>query len=484
MSPTSEPDAAAPMTLDRAAVLRNAQKLLRIGKLGPAIKLYEQVVRESPEDLQTAASLGNLYVRAGSPEKAMDLFLGIANGLRSRGLHAQAAVAYQRVLAVSDDNEQALLQLAEIASSQNQNAEARAYLTRVEDRRRGRGDSKGAAQILIQIAELDPHDFDARLAAARARQETGDNKGAIADFKRTADDLLEGGRHAEAATVLKEAAQLVPDDAGLAERLFDAYLLAGNFAEARNAARTSAHWKRLATTLIAVDDADALDVLREAASRQPDDLGLQASLARRFVEEGDAVAAAAHLRPEMAEDNPAILLAIAEIQLRGGQADKAVELVRRSVTKDYQMTPDVSALALRASGAVPETAWTLMQLAVDGWAKQSELATAASALEEFVARVPDSTPALIRLVEVAIDGDLPDVASRAQAQLADAYLKSGDAAEALVIIEDLATRERDNPAHIERFRQALLALGESDLEGAITRRLNANLPFGDDGSGF
>jgi tetratricopeptide (TPR) repeat protein len=468
------------MTLDRTAVLRNAQKLLRIGKLAPAIKLYEQVVREAPDDLQTAAMLGNLYVRAGSPQKAVDLFLGIAGGLRSRGLHAQAAVAYQRVLAVADDTEQALLQLAEIASSQNQNAEARAYLTRVEERRRGRGDDKGAAEILIQIAELDPHDFNARLAAARARQQTGDNKGAVADFKRTADDLLEGGRHAEAATVLKEAAQLVPDDAGLAERLFDAYLLAGNFAEARGAA----HWKRLATTLIAVDDADALDVLREAASLQPDDLGLQASLARRFVEEGNAVAAAEHLRPEMAEDDPAILLAIAEIQLRGGHPDKAVELVRRSVTKDHQMTADVSALALRSSGAVPETAWTLMQLAVDGWAKQSELATAASALEEFVARVPDSTPALIRLVEIAIDGDLPEVASRAQAQLADAYLKSGDAAEALVIIEDLATRERDNPAHIERFRQALLALGESDLEGAITRRLNANLPFGDDGSSF
>ena len=85
------------MTLDRTAILRNAQKLLRIGKLDPAIKLYEQVVRETPEDLQTAAKLGNLYVRAGSPEKAMNLFLGIADGLRSRGLHSQASVAYQRV---------------------------------------------------------------------------------------------------------------------------------------------------------------------------------------------------------------------------------------------------------------------------------------------------------------------------------------------------------------------------------------------------
>jgi tetratricopeptide (TPR) repeat protein len=470
------------MTSDRTAVLRNAQKLLRIGKLNPAIKLYEQVVREAPDDLQTAALLGNLYVRAGSPDNAVNLFLGIADGLRSRGLHGQAAVAYQRVLAVAEDNEQALLQLADIASAQNQHVEARTYLTRVEERRRARGDRKGAAEILIQIAELDPQDFDARLAGARARQETGDVKGAVADFQHVADDLLEGGRHAEAATVLKEAVALAPDNAALGERLFDAYLLASNFPEARSAARTAAHWKRLATTLIAVDDADALDVLREAASRQPEDLGLQASLARRFVEEGDAVAAAAHLRPEMAEDNPAILLAIAEIQLRGGHETKAVELVRRSVTKDRDLTADVSALALRASGAVPEIAWTLMQIAVEAWAKQSELPTAASALEEFVARVPESTPALIRLVEVAIDGDLPEVASRAQAQLADVYLKSGAAAEALVIIEDLATRERDNPGHIERFRQALTAMGEPDPEGAITRRLNANLSFGDDDS--
>jgi tetratricopeptide (TPR) repeat protein len=467
------------MTPDRAAVLRNAQKLLRIGKLGPAIQLYEQVVRETPDDLQTAAMLGNLYVRAGSPEKAVKLFLDFAHGLHGRGLHAQAAVAYQRVLAVAEDNEEALLQLADIAASQNQHGDARTYLTRVEDRRRARGDRKGAAQILIQIAELDPQNFDARLAGARARHETGDTKGAIAEFQRAADDLLDAGRHAEAATVLKEAVQLAPEDAVLVERLFDAYLLAGNFTEARGAARTPAQWKRLATTLIAVDDDSALDVLREAASRQPDDLALQASLARRFVEEGDAVAAAAHLRPEMAENDPAILLAIAEIQLRGGQEQKAVELVRRSVMKNHELASDVSALALRAAGSLPESAWTLMQLATDAWAKRSELATAAAALEEFVARVPNSTPALIRLVETAIDGELPEVASRAQAQLADVYLKNGAAVEALVIIEDLATRERDNPTHIERFRQALAALGESDPDGAITRRLNANLPFAD-----
>jgi tetratricopeptide (TPR) repeat protein len=469
---------------DRTVVLRNAQKQLRIGKLDPAIELYEQVVRECPDDLQTAALLGNLYVRANSPERAIKLFLGIAEGFKTKGLSAQAAFAYHRVLAVEADNEQALLQLAEIALSQSQIDEARTYLKRTEERRRARGDQRGAAEILIRLAGLDPQDFDMRLAGARARKELGDIDGAVADFQNVAEDLLQGGRHAEAATVIKEATLLAPDDTVLADRLFDAYLLAGNFAEARSAARTGAHWKRLATTLLAVDDDDALDVLREAVSRQPEDLALQACLARRFVEEGDAVAAAAHLRPEMAENNPAILLSIAEIQLRGGREDEAVQLARRCVAQDSELAGDVSALALRAASAVPDSAWTLMQMAVDVWTNRWEMSTASSALEEFVARVPDSTPALIRLVEVAIDGDLPDVASRAQAQLADVYLKSGAAAEALVIVEDLATRERDNPAHIERFRQALQALGEPDLEGAITKRLNANLPFADDGSSF
>ena len=58
---TLEHDAAAPITPDRAAILRNAQKLLRIGKLEPAIELYEKVVRDSSDDLQTAATLAGRH---------------------------------------------------------------------------------------------------------------------------------------------------------------------------------------------------------------------------------------------------------------------------------------------------------------------------------------------------------------------------------------------------------------------------------------
>ena len=46
----------------------------------------------------------------------------------------------------------------------------------------------------------------------------------------------------------------------------------------------------------------------------------------------------------------------------------------------------------------------------------------------------------------------------AQAQLTDAYLATGQAAEARVIAEDLVAREPWERAHIERFRRALVML--------------------------
>src|SRR3954471_11781127 len=205
-SSVSQPDAAAPMTtFDREAVLRKAEKLLRVGKLELATAQYEQVVRECPDDVATAALLGNLYIRAGTPERAVEHFTQIADGLRTRGLLSQAAVAYRRVLAIANDDEHALLNLADIASSQQNVSEARTHLTAVHERRRARGDLQGAAEIVIQLAGLDPTDFTARLAGACARQELGDVAGAVGDLQRAADDLLEAGRHSEAAAMLKEA---------------------------------------------------------------------------------------------------------------------------------------------------------------------------------------------------------------------------------------------------------------------------------------
>jgi tetratricopeptide (TPR) repeat protein len=65
----------------------------------------------------------------------------------------------------------------------------------------------------------------------------------------------------------------------------------------------------------------------------------------------------------------------------------------------------------------------------------------------------------------------------AQAQLADAYLEVGRGLEARIISEDLVAREPWNRANIERFRRALVMLGEGDPDAIIAERLSGESPF-------
>jgi tetratricopeptide (TPR) repeat protein len=86
-------------------------------------------------------------------------------------------------------------------------------------------------------------------------------------------------------------------------------------------------------------------------------------------------------------------------------------------------------------------------------------------------------PALMKLVEVCVDGGLEATMYTAQAQLADAYLLAGRPNEARVIAEDLVAREPWERANIERFRRALIALGEPDPDSVIADRLSGESPF-------
>ena len=157
------------MAIDRAATLRNAEKLVRQGKVDAAITEYLRVVEDQPRDWNTANLLGDLYVRVGKSDKAVDQFIRIADHLCEQGFLSKGAALYKKVLKLKPDHEHALLQAGEIAAQQGFYADARAHLGAVVERRRANGDARGSAEVRIRIGSLDATDFDARIAAATAR---------------------------------------------------------------------------------------------------------------------------------------------------------------------------------------------------------------------------------------------------------------------------------------------------------------------------
>ena len=118
--------------------------------------------------------------------------------------------------------------------------------------------------------------------------------------------------------------------------------------------------------------------------------------------------------------------------------------------------------------ALPGVSRTACRTGTSPWSLSLQTTVgAASALHEFVTRVPNQIPALMKLVEICVDGGLESTMYMAQAQLADAYLAAGSGAEARVIAEDLVAREPWVRANIDRFRRALIMLGEPNPAAVI-----------------
>ncbi len=428
------------VAIDRPAILRNAEKLLRQGKLEPAIAEYLRVVEDQPRDWNTANILGDLYMRAGHSDKAVEQFARIADGLKSDGFLPKAAALYKKVLKIRPDDEHALLQAGEIAAVQGVLVDARTYLNAVADRRLARDDRHGAAEIRIRLGSLDPADFDARRMAARARVEMGDGPGALRDLKDIAADLAQKGRGADAVEVLREAAELDPDDQDVRSQLFTAHIAVGDLEAAEPFATT------------------------------PDELKI---LGRAYIDRGDMTSATRFLTAETAADDPELLLTIAEARLRSGATDEGLAIVRQLLNQDPARGPAITSLGCDVAAAAPDAGFAVVEMAAETSVIEGDWPSAAAALQEFVTRVHDHIPALMRLVEICFDGSLEATLHTAQWQLADAYLAAGAAAEARVIAEDLMARDPSEPRHVEQLRRALAMLGEEDPDRVIAERLSA-----------
>jgi len=467
--------------IDRALTLRNAEKLIRQGKLDAGIAEYLRIVEDSPGDWNAKNTLGDLYARAGQTEKAIEQFTEIADNLSEEGSSAKAGAIFKKILKLKPDHERALLQVAEILANQKLYADARTHLNTLIELRKAKGDARGALHARVRLGSLDPEDYDARLESARARVEMGDKAGALHDLKEIAAELAaDKGRQAQAIDVLREAATLNPEDEEVKEQLFDIYLAGGELLRAREYATSVDQFRSVASAFEGQGSKEeALETLRSAVALNDADTELKAELARAFVAKGDLETAAQYLTVDTAGDDPELLLTVADIRLRGEAAsvDEGLSIARRLIEQDRTRRDRVAQLGWTIAEHAPEAGFKVVEVAADTAVGENDWGAAAAALQEFVTRVPNHIPALMRLVEICVDGGLEATMYSAQSQLADAYIAAGAATEALFIAEDLVAREPWDNSNIERFRRALELSGEPDPDALIASRLSGESPF-------
>lgn len=463
---------------DREAALKAAEKALKLGKVDAAIAEYVKVVEAQPRDWNSANSLGDLYVRAKQIEKGVQQYTRIADHLAGEGFYPKAQALYKKILKIKPDDEYSMLQSGDLAAKQGTLADAKQFFLQVAERRKGRGDRKGAAEVAIRLGTLDPEDLDARLRAGQLAAEMGDNTVALREFREVAAKLTKQDKHAEALVPLQYAYDIDRSDEAIRSRLFGAYIAGTNPEWARKVAKGADELKEVAAAYDRAGQGDAaLDVLAEVASADPSDLDVRARLALAYVGRGNFEQARTYLSAQTAGTNPALWLTLAEMELRGNRFEEGKAAVVQALAIDREQAQAAVVLGCRLAEANADAGYQPIDAVADAALAENDYAAAAVALHEFTTRVRSHLIALMRLVEICVDGGLEATMYEAQAALADAYLDADRAMEARIISEDLVAREPWNRTNIDRFRRALVMLGESDPDGIISERLSGDSPF-------
>jgi tetratricopeptide (TPR) repeat protein len=467
------------LPIDREAALKKAEKLLRQGKLDGAIAEYVRLIEDQPKDWNSINALGDLYARAGQIENASAQFVRIADHLYGEGFMPKAAALYKKSLKIRQDDEHTLMRLADISTRQGVFVDAKTYYRQIADRRRKKGDQRGADEIVVRIGGVDPSDAEAKMQGARAAKSLDDLQRASELFTEAADAYEKQKRGPEALAALSEALALVPDDATLRGRVLKGMIAQDQIDEATAIARTSAELLTIAGILEQQDKKDAaLGVMIRAAQIDAGNVELRARVVRELVAAGKPDEARQFLTADTVGDDPELLMALARMELVSGRIDEGKAALNRLLAVRPDRRDELVFVGCElADQGLAEAAFACVDLVADSALLEEDWGGAAAALHEFVTRVPNQIPALMKLVEICVDGGLESTMYMAQSQLADAYLSAGLGTEARVIAEDLVAREPWVRANIERFRRALLMLGVEDPDAVIAERLSGDSPF-------
>lgn len=464
------------MTIDRDATLRRAEKFLRQGRLDQAISEYNKILQEQPRDWSTINVVGDLLVRAGQPESGIEHFTRIADHFFDEGFLPRAAAVYKKILKVAPDADHAALRTAEIAERQGLIADAKAALSHAAARRLRRGDKTGASDIHLKLGRLEPADLASGIASARTAAELGNMRGAVGLLLQIAQECQRRERPADAIKVLDEAARLDPENRDVRAGLVTRLLETGELERAVGYAASAPEFKAIAAEYYARGSGDeALQVLQWALDQEPSDIETRRQLVRAHVGRADLDRARALLSGDVTDAE--LLLNLAEVELRTFRYEEGRAAAARLMGLDPGRRDDLTRLGMRLAASDAEGGFQCVDVAADAAVAENDFSAAAAALRDFVAHVPGHVPALMKLVEVCVDGGLGAAMYAAQAQLADAYLDTGRASEARVIAEDLVAREPWEAVNIERLRRALVMLGEPDPDSVIADRLSGDSPF-------
>jgi tetratricopeptide (TPR) repeat protein len=392
------------MSFNKAKALKTASKYVQQGKYQAAIEEYRKIIQVEPSDITTLNTLGDLYVKAGHTDEAIESFVSIAEHYRTSGFNLKAIAMFKKVSKLDPANIEIALKLAGLYAQQKLMVDARHQYLAVAEHYLRAGQNKQALGIYQKIADLDPENttIQLKLAEAYLREQQPDQ--AYDAFVAAASELQRQNKHEEALQTYLKALKTRPEGQVALSAAVNLYTLRG---EAQRAAALINHLLEGRP-----DDAELLILL-----------GRVHQSANEMDEAEQAIARAVELHPAHFQ----YLLDLASFFARNEELARALNLFDRIIETLHERREEEKGIAL---------------------------------LHEVIARDANHFGALERLAAIYArireDHNLIETLNT----LADAAIRKGEDQVAIQALQQLIQLEPDEIKHRRRLR----GLGLSDEE--------------------
>jgi tetratricopeptide (TPR) repeat protein len=384
------------MAVQRDKVIANAEKLVAKGKIEPAIKEYERLLDDNPNDVNTLNRIGDLWVRINRNDEAVKTFGRIADHYSKDGFFLKAIAIYKKINKLDPSKLDVYAKLADLYAKQGLAMEAKSQYQVLADYYVKHGDPGNAVTIYKKIVELDPNAMNVHVKLADLYSQNNQTAEALKEYDRVGKMLLKRGMLEEATQVFKKALKIDSKNVDMVDSL-------------------------VAALVEAKDLNNAQSIVETALASNPDNPRLVTSWARILLGKGDVASARSGLERAIAAhpSEPAPRELLGELYLRQNNADKALEML----------------------GPVAERAL-----------QRGERAAAVESMNRILRVNASHAPTLERMVALYTRLNEETNILASMNSLAEAHIAMGRYEQAAGVLEKLIQREPQNAQHRNKLQ--------------------------------
>ena len=376
------------MAVQRDKVIASAEKLVAKGKIEPAIKEYERLLEDNPNDVNTLNRIGDLWVRINRNDEAVKVFGKIADHYSKDGFFLKAIAIYKKINKLDPSKLDIYAKLADLYAKQGLAMEAKSQYQVLADYYLKHGDPGNALLIYKKISELDPNSINVHVKLADLHSQVNNTAEALKEYDRVGRMLLKRGMLDEAVQVFRKALKIDPRNTELVDSLVTALLEAKDFENARQIVDAALEANRDSPKLLAMlgriqlgrgDASGARATLERAIAADPNEPSVRESLADLYLKQNDADRALDMIAP------------LSERALGRGERHAAIEMLNRILRVDSGHTATLERLVAVYSRLNEETnILSAMNSLAEAHIARGSFEDASKVLEKLIAKEPQN----------------------------------------------------------------------------------------------